>query len=142
MPATSPQALRCSCGSPWPHASAILLSTTSLISQEVGVIRLRWVLPLGVYLLTFIICFGDERWYRRRIFHTLYALAFSAALVVLSASAPHILIQITIFCVALFAVCMVCHGELVRRKPASELLSSFCGADCASYFSTILGISA
>jgi hypothetical protein len=106
-------------------ASAMLLSTTNLISQEVGVIPLLWVLPLCVYLLTFIICFGDERWYRRRIFHTLYALAFSAALVVLSASAPHILIQITIFCIALFAVCMVCHGELVRRKPASDFLSSF-----------------
>ena len=106
-------------------ASAMLLSTTNLISQEIAVIPLLWVLPLCVYLLTFIICFGAERWYRRRIFHTLYALAFSAALVVLSASAPHILIQITVFCVALFAVCMVCHGELVKHKPGSEFLSSF-----------------
>lgn len=106
--------------------SAMLLATTNLICQEIAVIPLLWVLPLCVYLLTFIICFGQERWYRRSIFYTLYALGFSAALIVLSARpAPHILVQIMVFCVALFAVCMVCHGELVKRKPASEFLSSF-----------------
>ena len=107
-------------------ASAMLLATTNLICQEIAVVPLLWVLPLCVYLVTFIICFGDERWYRRGIFHPLYALAFSAALAVLSAaSAPHIVIQITVFCISLFAVCMVCHGELVKRKPASGFLSSF-----------------
>jgi len=107
-------------------ASATLLATTNLISQEIAVVPLLWVLPLCVYLLTFILCFGRERWYRRGIFYVLYALAFSGALAVLSARpAPHILIQITVFCVSLFAVCMVCHGELVKRKPASEFLSSF-----------------
>jgi hypothetical protein len=107
-------------------ASAMLLATTNLISQEIAVVPLLWVLPLCVYLLTFILCFGRECWYRRGLFYLLYALAFSASLAVLSARpAPYILIQITVFCVALFAVCMVCHGELVKRKPASEFLSSF-----------------
>jgi hypothetical protein len=109
-------------------ASAMLLATTNLICQEIAVIPLLWVLPLCVYLLTFIICFSNERWYRRSIFYPLYALTFFAALIVLSASAevaPHILAEIAIFCLALFAVCMVCHGELVKRKPAHEFLSIF-----------------
>jgi hypothetical protein len=107
-------------------ASAMLLATTNLICQEIAVIPLLWVLPLCVYLLSFIICFGNERWYRRSIFHPFYALAFASALSVLSAeTAPHILIATSVFCLALFAVCMVCHGELVKRKPAPEFLSIF-----------------
>jgi hypothetical protein len=109
-------------------ASAMLLATTNLICQEIAVIPLLWVLPLCVYLLTFIICFGNEHWYRRSICYPLYALTFFAALIVLSASAqaaPHIVIEIAVFCLALFAVCMVCHGELVKRKPAREFLSIF-----------------
>src|SRR5258708_2900996 len=107
-------------------ASAMLLATTNLICQEIAVIPLLWVLPLCLYLLTFIICFGNERWYRRSICYSIYALAFFAALIVLSAKAvPHILVEITVFCLALFAVCMVCHGELVKRKPAREFLSIF-----------------
>jgi hypothetical protein len=107
-------------------ASAMLLATTNLICQEIAVIPLLWVLPLCLYLLTFIICFGNERWYRRSICYSIYALAFFAALIVLSAKAvPHVLVEITVFCLALFAVCMVCHGELVKRKPAREFLSIF-----------------
>ena len=107
-------------------ASAMLLATTNQICQEIAVIPLLWVLPLCVYLLTFIFCFGNERWYRRSIFYPLFALAFFAALIVLSAKVPpHILVEIGVFCLALFAVCMVCHGELVRRKPAREFLSTF-----------------
>ena len=107
-------------------AAAMLLATTNLICQEIAVIPLLWVLPLCVYLLTFIICFGKERWYRRNIFYSLYALSFFAALMVLSAyPAPHVLVEFASFCLALFAVCMVCHGELVKGKPASESLSIF-----------------
>ena len=108
-------------------ASAMLIATTNLICQEIAVIPLLWVLPLCVYLLTFIICFGNESWYRRGIYSCLYALAFSAVLVVLSSkdARPHTLVEISVFCLALFAVCMVCHGELVKRKPAREFLSIF-----------------
>src|SRR6266852_363344 len=107
-------------------ASAMLLATTKQICQEIAVIPLLWVLPLCVYLVTFIICFGNEWWYRRSIFYPLYALAFFAAMIVLSAKLPpHILVEISVFCLALFAVCMVCHGELVKRKPAREFLSIF-----------------
>jgi hypothetical protein len=107
-------------------ASVMLLATTNLICQEVAVVPLLWVLPLCIYLLTFILCFAGERWYRRAIFHPLYVLAFFASLLVLSTRpAPHILIQIGVFSVSLFAVCMVCHGELVKSKPSPGFLSSF-----------------
>jgi len=107
-------------------ASTMLLATTNLICQEIAVIPLLWVLPLCVYLLTFIICFNDDRWYRRGIFHWLYAIGFFAALSALSAqSGVHVLAQISTLLLVLFSVCMVCHGELARSKPAREYLSTF-----------------
>ena len=107
-------------------ASAMLLATTNLICQEISVIPLLWVLPLCLYLLSFILCFQNDRWYRRGIFHSLYALAVFAALTALSAQAGvHILAQIAVLSTTLFSVCMVCHGELARSKPGHEYLSTF-----------------
>jgi len=107
-------------------SSAMLVATTNLICQEVAVIPLLWVLPLCVYLLSLIICFDSDRWYQRRIFHPLYGMAFLLALYAL-AQGPGvgILTQIGAYCLALFAVCMVCHGELALSKPARSRLSTF-----------------
>src|SRR5207344_3218979 len=49
-------------------ASIMLLATTNQICQEVAVIPFLWILPLGLYLLSFILCFESSRWYSRRIF--------------------------------------------------------------------------
>src|SRR5882762_6602526 len=107
-------------------SSAMLVATTNLICQEVAVIPLLWVLPLCVYLLSLIICFDSDRWYQRRIFHPLYGMAFLLALYAL-AQGPGvgILTQIGAYCLALFAVCMVCHGELALSRPARSRLSTF-----------------
>ena len=110
-------------------SSAMLLATTNLICQEIAVIPLLWVLPLCVYLLSFILCFDADRWYRRSIFHPAYAVAFLLALYVLSHGPANtktaILIQIGIFCLTLLAVCMICHGELVVSRPVHSQLSIF-----------------
>ena len=45
-------------------ASAMLLATTNQMCQEVASVPFLWVLPLGLYLITFIICFENPRWYR------------------------------------------------------------------------------
>jgi len=107
--------------------SMMLLATTNLICQEVAVIPLLWVLPLSLYLLSFIISFDHARWYRREIFQLLYlALALLSLRTLLISfvdlSTPWPLV---IFCSALFAVCMVCHGELARLKPEPQHLTGF-----------------
>jgi len=102
-----------------------VLATTTKFAKKCCDSAALGVTTLRVFV-TFILCFGNERWYRRSIFYSLYVLAFSATLIVLSAKVPpHILVEIGVFCVALFAVCIVCHGELVKRKPAPEFLSTF-----------------
>jgi hypothetical protein len=107
-------------------ASVALLATTNLICQEVAVTPVFWVLPLSIYLLSFIICFDSPHWYRREIFHPLYLAAAFLALVTSAMGAlAGLLPQLLIYPAALFAVCMVCHGELARLKPAPRYLTSF-----------------
>ncbi len=108
-------------------ASILLLATTSHLTQEVAVIPFLWVLPLTIYLLSFILAFSGERWYSRNFYLWLLfvsTLAYSWALARPDASlnAP---VQIGIFSVALFAACMVCHGELYRLRPHADRLTAF-----------------
>jgi hypothetical protein len=107
-------------------ASAMLLATTNLITQDIAVIPLLWVVPLCIYLLSFILCFQGDHWYKRGIFHGLYVVAFLLALQELLVPwGVHVLVQLATCCLALFAVCMVCHGELARSKPVASHLSTF-----------------
>jgi hypothetical protein len=55
-------------------ASIMFLATTSQICQEVAVVPFLWVLPLSIYLLSFIICFDQSKWYSRGVFYPLFAI--------------------------------------------------------------------
>ncbi len=106
--------------------SVLLMGATSLITQDVASVPLLWVLPLALYLLSFILSFESSRWYRRGIAHPLFALAAvmaTAALFRVGATQPGPLILI--FSSALFFSCLVCHGELGRRRPAARHLTTF-----------------
>jgi hypothetical protein len=107
-------------------ASVLLLATTNKICMDVAVIPFLWVLPLALYLLTFIICFDSPRWYVRFPF-TLALIAALGALywVVTAGSDASIFKQVGIYCGGLFICCMVCHGELYRLKPEPSHLTSF-----------------
>ena len=107
-------------------ASVMFLATTNQICQDVAVVPFLWVLPLSLYLLSFIICFDEPRWYSRAVFHPAFAVAIFLACLVLGGWAiRNIFVQIAAYSFTLFACCMVCHGELARSKPASRYLTSF-----------------
>ncbi|HYH00970.1 MAG TPA: hypothetical protein VD837_17715 [Terriglobales bacterium] len=106
-------------------ASVMLLASTNQICQEVAVVPFLWVLPLVLYLLSFIICFDNERWYKRAIFHPALFVSILAAFYVLYDSSSPIVVQIAIYSLLLFSICMVCHGELVRIKPDASNLTAF-----------------
>ena len=63
--------------------SVMLLATTNQLCQQVAVVPFLWVLPLAIYLLSFIICFDNPLWYRRGIFHPLLGVAVFIAVAVL-----------------------------------------------------------
>jgi hypothetical protein len=58
--------------------SVMLLATTNMICQEIAVVPFLWILPLALYLLSFIICFDSPRWYLRWLFLPLLAVAVAA----------------------------------------------------------------
>lgn len=107
-------------------ASLFLLSVTNQISQEVAVIPFLWILPLAIYLLSFILAFSDSRWYERRLFALLFSLASLAMLwVLVNASSLNVILQIAVYNLLLFLACMICHGELYQLRPHADHLTSF-----------------
>ena len=106
--------------------STLLLAATNQISQEIAVNPFLWVAPLSVYLLTFVLTFESDRWYKRGWFAVLAGLGAAAVCMVLSAAiAVPVLAQLAVYLAALFALCMVCHGELVRTRPEPRHLTTF-----------------
>lgn len=106
--------------------SVLLLATTNLICQEIAVIPFLWVLPLSLYLFSFVACFESDRWYRREAFHPLLAVTVGLVIVVSLPNATHSFVaQLAAYCAVLFAGCMVCHGEAAQTRPGTESLTSF-----------------
>jgi hypothetical protein len=107
-------------------ASVLLLAITSQISLEVAVIPFLWMLPLALYLLSFVLCFEYERVYHRGVWISLLLLGAggTAAVIRVGVEAP-MLVQLATYLLTLFFACMVCHGELVRRKPDPRHLTGF-----------------
>ncbi|MCL2648560.1 MAG: fused MFS/spermidine synthase [Phycisphaerales bacterium] len=107
-------------------ASVLLLATTNKICQDIAVVPFLWVLPLALYLLTFVLAFDSPRWYWRRIYAV--ALAVGLWLVIREAFKPDddaLRAQVVLYAGVLFVACMVFHGELARLKPAVRHLTGF-----------------
>jgi hypothetical protein len=108
-------------------ASVLLVSVTNHMSQNVAPIPLLWVLPLALYLLTFIFAFESDRLYQRWLFLPLLAPALGGMAYMIYASEGNLTIKWAIpgFAAGLFVCCMMCHGELARRRPAARYLTLF-----------------
>jgi len=106
--------------------SALLLATTNQLCQEVAVIPFLWIAPLALYLFSFVVCFRDDRGYDRLLWGILLAgFLVPACLVFILGSRVALPLQIIVYLAALFAGCMVCHGELVRSRPHPARLTVF-----------------
>jgi hypothetical protein len=106
--------------------SAMMLAATSQISSDVPPMPFLWMLPLMLYLLTLMICFDNDRWFRRRIFYPLHFAAITAVVlfnVLVKTSGFQVVIGL--YCLVVFTTGMVAHGELARSKPTSSELTSF-----------------
>ncbi len=107
-------------------AAIVLLAVTNQITMDFVVVPFLWVLPLSLYLLTFILSFEGERWYSRLVFVTLLLPSLLAALVVLLGQEQvGVITQVLVFSIVLFVCCMLCHGELSRLKPNPRYLTDY-----------------
>ncbi|HEV2491855.1 MAG TPA: fused MFS/spermidine synthase [Terriglobia bacterium] len=108
-------------------ASSLLLAITNHLSRNVAAIPFLWVLPLSLYLLSFILCFEGHGWYHRGIYLRLWAVALASMTYALSPDYANagLSLLIPLYSAGLFLCCMVCHGELARLKPHPDHLTSF-----------------
>lgn len=108
--------------------SALIVAATSVLTTDVAPIPLLWVLPLGLYLITFMIAFssgGRSRLvYRASVWLLAPAVLTVAAVTLLEVRQPLWLI-IGVHLLAVFVVAMVCHGRLAQDRPAPERLTGF-----------------
>ncbi|MEO8346465.1 MAG: fused MFS/spermidine synthase [Betaproteobacteria bacterium] len=108
-------------------SSVLLLAVTNHITENIAAVPLLWILPLSLYLITFILCFDGKGWYYR---DTIFAMLAAALGVMGWTLADPLLthelgLQIAAFCFGFFLACMFCHGELVTLKPAPQYLTRF-----------------
>lgn len=132
-------------------ASMMFLAVTNEVCQNLATVPLLWIIPLSLYLISFIIAFDHPRWYSR----IGYSIAALLTLVYLAnfndisrwleytiedfvdaVRGPeyepfliyirsNMLIEYTVHFLALFLVCMICHCELVRLRPSPQRLTAF-----------------
>ena len=107
--------------------SWLLLAITNHITQNVAAIPFLWLLPLTLYLLTFVFCFENDRWYRR----SLFLLPTAALLGVCAYGLQDIDIELNIkvaiplYTIGLFFFCTFLHGELAQMRPGPRYLTRF-----------------
>lgn len=106
-------------------ASLVLLAATNQMTQDIAAIPFLWVLPLTLYLLSFILCFAGPRWYSRRYIYGLLVLSLLYCWVLIERATLHIVLQLAVYALLLFCICMICHGEMVRLRPPPEHLTAF-----------------
>ncbi|MBL8892298.1 MAG: fused MFS/spermidine synthase [Planctomycetaceae bacterium] len=107
-------------------ASVQLLATTSFLTQEVGAHPFLWIVPLALYLISFIVCFEYEQLYIRPVFFVLLCgSALFACFVFDQGLHANFVWQILAYNGVLFSAAMICHGELARLKPDTSRLTAF-----------------
>jgi hypothetical protein len=107
--------------------SSLLLGVTTYITTDVAAIPLLWVLPLALYLLSFILVFSrlPAGVHQAAVLLMPWVVLLLLFLIVAHVARLNITASILLHCAVLFVVAMVCHGELALRRPAAEHLTEF-----------------
>jgi spermidine synthase/F0F1-type ATP synthase assembly protein I len=106
--------------------SSLMLGVTTVLTTEIPPIPLLWVLPLAVYLLSFILAFSRKPIISTDGFSESFPIMLLAGIlpVLIKASLP-LFVYISINLILLFVVAMACHGEIAKRRPPVEHLTGF-----------------
>lgn len=106
-------------------ATLMLLAITNVLTQAIAPVPFLWLLPLTIYLFSFIVCFSGEKWYWRDLNAYLFILTMPLALIFAQLGAPSVVSGALIYGIVLLSACMLCHGELYAYKPHPKHLDLF-----------------
>lgn len=107
--------------------SVLLLAVTNHLTQNVAAVPLLWLLPLTLYLASFIIAFDGRNWYRPQVLWPLVLASLGAMAWLVADTDYHfnLAVQLGVFLPGLFLACLFCHGELYRMRPSPRHLTAF-----------------
>lgn len=111
--------------------SALLMGVTGYVSTEIAAVPLLWVIPLSLYLLTFVVTFADRRWIKQSwlrfsvpLFIVLPLIATLGRFRDSSVIDPK-LVTLGAGFLGYFGCCLFCHGELAEDRPKPARLTEF-----------------
>jgi SAM-dependent methyltransferase len=110
--------------------SVLLLATTSHVTQNIASVPFLWVLPLSLYLLTFVVAFEGRQgrgWYQRAwfLFPTLLLLVAMAAGLSANRGVLDVSLAVPLYTVGMAMAAFFCNGELALSKPVPRYLTQF-----------------
>lgn len=106
--------------------SGLLVAVTAHISTDVGAAPLLWVLPLSLYLLTWVLVFQSRPLIPHSLILLLHPLAIAGIIYLLAfGSVTNLLLTLGGHVLCFFIIAMACHGELARTRPAASYLTGF-----------------
>lgn len=106
--------------------SGLLIAVTAHISTDVAAAPLLWVLPLSLYLLTWVLVFQSRPLLPHRFMLMLQPLAIAGVMILLVIGGEqNLLLTLGGHLLCFFIIAMACHGELARTRPAATYLTGF-----------------
>jgi len=106
--------------------SGLLIAVTAHISTDVAAAPLLWVLPLSLYLLTWVLVFQSRPLLPHRWMLMAQPLAITGVIVLLAVGGEqNLLLTLGGHLLCFFVIAMACHGELARTRPAAKYLTGF-----------------
>lgn len=105
--------------------SALMLSVTSFISTDVSPVPLIWIVPLAIYLLTFIIVFSKNPFFKHEQMVQIMPYILLGSFVYIACKGYPIWVVFSLHLISFFVCTMVCHGELARTRPSTKYLTEF-----------------
>jgi hypothetical protein len=106
--------------------SGLLIAVTAHISTDIAAAPLLWVLPLSLYLLTWVLVFQSRPLLPHKWMLMAQPLAIIGVIVLLAVGGErNLLITLGGNLLCFFIIAMACHGELARTRPAAKYLTGF-----------------
>lgn len=106
-------------------SSALLLAITQFLTQNVINLPLMWVLPLGLYLISFIVTFSKSTGYDRHFWLCAFLIFLTLTMWLIYMEGLSGYDVVIVLLGLLYSACMICHGELILRKPSLSSLTTF-----------------
>jgi hypothetical protein len=105
--------------------SSLLLGVTNHITTDIASVPLFWVIPLALFLLTFVIVFAKRPALKHRWIISIHAFLVAPLVITMYAPLLSIRISLSLHLLVFFVTAMLCHGELAKRRPATSHLTEF-----------------